>query len=167
MDTMIEIEKHGKLFVHRSAWNGRYSFLLDGKCSVEVGKKEYEITLKSGEVVHITTGGNIFTGLYIEVDGIKYPINQKIEIYFFIITIAIATASMAIGNIPSFAEMGFYYVGGAIGGGISGCLCALAIGLCIAVKKKWLKWIVCLADLLLTFFICFGLGNLIVSLLTK
>lgn len=156
------IDDNQKLTVSYSPLSGKFTFELNGVKSEKIDKRHYEI--KDGENVRqfAITGSNM-AGINFNYDGKVYPVTDKSPFYVFLLGAVPLLLTLVLGSIRALAEAGFYFVGGAIGGAIGGLFSALAIMLSLVAPKPWQKILICLGCILVSFAICFGIGNAIVA----
>ena len=168
MKKLIEIENVGTIEANQSILTGHFAFNFNGKPMRQLSKKEYEYPSENGkESVNIVLQGNIFKGMSFLLKDKVYKISEPVQWYIFAFALLPFLISLVLGNMPSLAKEGFYYVGGMIGGAISGLFSGLALFFSTYTSKFWIRVLICLACLIITFGICLGIGNAIVSAATK
>ena len=158
---MIVSTPIGDVTVNENIWTGRFALSLDGKVLKRQGRKQF--VYNDGTSLHdLTISGNMFTGVYLKVDGVFRRIYPPTPWYVYVLCAVPFVLSMVLGNIVALAQAGFYYVGGAIGGGISGIYFALGLYLSRLSRKPWVKILILSGIILASFFTCWGVGTLIV-----
>ena len=168
MKKIIEIENGGIVEVNQNAFTGGFSFNYNGNPMTKLSKKDYVYNGGSEkDNFAITLEGNIFKGMSFTVNYKVYQVTEPVQWYIFALAILPFIITMVLGNMPSLAKSGFYYVGGLIGGAISGLFSGLAIYLSSYTSKLWVRILICLACLAVTFGICLAVGNIIVASATK
>lgn len=165
MKTIIDTNI-GKVEVNEGLFTGKFSLTVNNVTAEKTTKRYFKYN--DGENDHtLVILGNHFSGLFLSVDKKYYTICEKLPIYIYILGFIPFVMTMVLGTIPTFAQAGFYYVGGAIGGAISGGLSLVGIFLASYVKKWYFRLLIVIVSIIVTFLICFGIGNLIVYLATN
>ena len=163
MKKIIDIEELGKVEVNQNWFTGRFSFVVNNKELFKRNKTTYVLKQDDEELLFFLNG-NSFKGFYLTYGGKQYKLTEPIEWYFIILTMIPFLMTMTLGSLTPLAEAGFYYVGGAVGGLISGAFTGFALYFCTITQKKWIKLLICLGAIILTFLVCLGVGNLIVHI---
>ena len=161
MKKEIKLEDGEMLSVKQNLWTGTYYITYKNKVAKKLTKNAYIIV--DGEEKHVfNIYGNLFKGISLSFQHKYYLLFEPIPWYAYILGFLPFVMTMVLGNLAFLANLGFYYVGGGIGGGISGALSFLGIMISAYFPKHWQKILILLASIVVTFGICFGLGNLIV-----
>ena len=151
------------LSIKQNFWSGTYYFTYKNQTARKISRNTYRISDGEEKLV-IFVYGNLFKGISISFRHKSYQIFDPAPWYAYVLGSIPFVMTMLLGNLGFLAESGFYYVGGGIGGGISGLLSALGVLMTAFLPKHWQKILVLLASIVVTFAVCFGLGNLIVFL---
>lgn len=162
MKKIINVENLGAVEANQNIVTGRFDFSIDGKKFVRESKKKYVLSEGEKQIV-FDFDGNIFTGFVFSYNGQRYKITNAIPWYVYILTAIPFIMTMVLGNLQTLYDEGFYYVGGAVGGSISGAAWALGIYVSAYCEKLWVRLLICIIAIALTFGICFAVGNIIVS----
>ena len=157
------LENLGKLTIEKSIWSGKYKAYLNNVELKKLDKTVFALPTNEEKQQYVRITGNSFSGIIVSVLGHNYTFSNKVPWYLLILCFIPLAMCLTIGNIPSIAENGFYFVGGALGGFIGGaCSGASIIG--VGAFQKWyVRLLFALGMIVLAFLVCFGLGNLIVS----
>ena len=156
------IEGLGKVEVNHSFWSGRFMVYVDNDATYRLTKRCF--TLGEGDnKKKIYIYGNMFSGLTLGYGANRYVITKPLPWFYYVLCFFPFAMTMVLGSLGVLAEMGFYYVGGAIGGGISGGLSAASLFTVAYLPKWWMRVLVALAFIAVTFGICLGIGNAIVN----
>lgn len=152
-----------ELVFEENIWTGKVTISLGGYPLNKIDKKSYFVRI-NGVDKTLRYVGNKSSGSYLELDNKKYPVYEKQSWYIWPLIVLPFILIMVFGNIKYFAQNGFPVVGGAIGGGISGLMCALALYAVLNTKKPIFKVLIALAFSAVTVLICFLIGLVIISL---
>lgn len=163
MERKFITSENDTIRVNYSAFSGKIEIFFNGKIARKISKRVYKVSV-GDDVKNIEVEGNLFSGVYLHYDGRSYQIQGKLPIYVFILGVIPFIMTMVLGNLRALADAGFYYVGGAIGGGLSGLFSALGIALCSLPSKHWLRILILVLSIAITFAACYGIGNFIVFL---
>ena len=168
MKWTFDIEGLGKVEVINNFFLGTYKIYLDDKEFKKLSKTAYELELTGDDVfteaktICANIYGSFLSGSYLRIEGKTYNLLTKVPWYAYILSAIPLILSVVLGNMRSLAEAGFYYVGGAIGGGISGLFLALIIYANGIAQKWYYRLLFSLLLIAAAFFICLGIGNAIV-----
>lgn len=163
MKKELIIENLGKVLVKQNAFMGNFKLFINEKPIQKIGKTVFSVGNDNPNRIYVS--GNIIKGYILIFEKSVYKITAPLPWYVYALGIVPFVMTMVLGNIAFLAEQGFYYVGGAIGGGISGAFSALTFFLCGYNNKWWQRLLICFSAICITFGICFGIGNLIALLL--
>ena len=166
MEAEFNMEGTGLVHVKGNKRTGKFSIQVDGKPMNRIGKNVFSLGQGSDKLV-LSISGNLLKGYSIPHGKLIYPLSSPVPWYCYIIPSASFAMAMVLGNIPYLAQHGFYFVGGAIGGAIAGLCSMLSLSFAALVSKWWVRLLICLGGLLLTFGLCFAVGNLIVWGMTR
>ena len=157
------IENLGELKVERKNIFKDFKFYINDIEAYQIDKKTYNVTI-NGEEVFIYISGGSFKGLFATIKDNKYQILKGIPWYFVILILMSLATPLLFAHISYFAEHGIYVVGGAVGGAIGGAFVFLASALCAAFEKWWIRLLICIGCMILSFAVCLGIGSLLVLL---
>ena len=160
------MEGVGQVCVRGNRFTEKFTITIDGEPMNRVYKKQYSL-LRNGVNISFSLNGNVLKGLSIPYGRYTYILTTPVPWYSYVFASLVFIMTLTVGNISYFPEHGFYFVGGAIGGFIGGFCSMLSLYLSAMVSKWWQRILIGLGALLLTFGLCFGIGNLIVMLFRK
>ena len=166
MKKIFDIEEIGRLEINQNWFTGRFKVKINDKPMVKYSKNLYVLE-ENDNRVSLYLDGNVFKGFGFTLNHQFYEITKPLPWYIYVLALLPFIFTMVVGNISAVAEAGFYYVGGALGGAISGLFSGLALYFCGYLSKWWVRILVCLGCFIITFVLCFGIGNLIVLSLSK
>lgn len=158
MKQTIQHETYGEIHYEESFWTGKKSVSIGGTPLEKVSKKEFR--LQDGSLVKIS--GNFLQGASLDINGETIRLTPKLKWYEIVLCILPFILVVTWGNIPALCAI-VPIVGGAIGGAIGGLFCALGLFGIRSVKPIWLKIIIALVSLGVTFGVCCGIGYAILS----
>ena len=168
MKKTFDIENIGKVEVIHNFFLGTYQIYLGDKEFKRLSKTSYVLETTGDDLfekpktITAIISGNFVSGSYLLINNKSYELLKKVPWYSFILSAIPLILSVVLGNMRSLAEAGFYYVGGAIGGGISGLFLVLIIYANGIAQKWYYRLLFSLLLILAAFFICLGIGNAIV-----
>lgn len=152
----------GKIEFAYNAWTGRFNARINGIQATRADKRTLKVV--DGEKVYlIFIYGNVFTGITFVCSKKRFVVTKKAPWYVYVLGLLPFVMTMVLGNIGALAELGFYYIGGAIGGGISAALSFLAIFFSAFVNKHIWRLLILFGVIIITFLACWGLGNAFVE----
>ena len=150
--------------VNYNSFTGRFHITYHDKVAYKTGKNYYAV--KEDEETHVFhVYGNIFSGINVRLRDNIFVLTDSLPIYAYILGFIPFVMTMVLGNTSILSDYGLYYVGGALGGGISGAFSMLGITLAAFLNKHWLKILFLLLSIVVTFFVCLGIGYLAYILL--
>lgn len=162
MKRIIKTKDGKEVIYNMNDLTGSVSIIYDNKPTQKIDKKLYSVSGQK-ETFYISTKGNYFSGFSVVVDGYEYEVTKGMSWYESILIFVPFILTMAIGNISWFALNGFYYVGGFIGGAISGLFVGLSLIFCTKTNKHLFRLLIILCAIVLAFLICWGLGSAIIK----
>ena len=151
-------EQLGKIEYEESFWTGKRSVVLDGRQLEKIKSKEF---LDEDGTLY-KRKGNYVTGVVLETPYESIRLSPTVKWYEIALSILPFILIMVWGNSEAACRV-VPVVGGAIGGGISGALSYLNFVVIKGIKKIWLKILVSVGVLALTFLICYLIGLAIIS----
>ena len=158
---MKKISKHevyGEIVYEEKFWTGKKSVTIDGIPLEKISKKEFK--LQDGNTVSIE--GGFLQGSNLNIKGESLMLTPKIKWYEIVLCCFPFLLTIIWGNISALCAI-VPLVGGAIGGAIGGVFSALGLFFIKSVNPIWLKILIALASLAITFGICCGIGYAIVA----
>lgn len=160
MKEVIKHETYGEIVYNESFWLGKKSLTVNGVPAVKLSKKEFE--LPDGKKANLQ--GNFILGASILIDTELIRLTPKLKLYEIVMCVIPFILIMVWGNVVALCKI-VPVVGGAIGGGISGLFSVLGLVFIKSVKPIWLKILIAIAVVGVTFGICCGIGYAIVGML--
>lgn len=161
MKQTIQHEKYGEILYEESALSGKKTISMGGVPLEKISKKEFK--MQDGTTA--TVNGNVLTGATLNVNGETITLSSKVKWYEIVLCIFPLLLTLIWGNSTALCEI-VPVVGGAIGGAIGGMFSVLGLYGIRLVKPIWLKILIALAALGVTFGICAGIGYAIISALS-
>ena len=158
MKVTVQNETYGEIVYDENFFTGKKSISMGGVPLEKVSKKEFK--MQDGESVAVT--GSFLGGASIFVKGQTIQLSPKVKWYEIVLCILPILLTLTWGNIPALVAI-VPIVGGAIGGAIGGFFSVLGLFCMRLVKPVWLKAIIAVASLAITFGICAGIGYAILS----
>ena len=166
MTTVFNDPEIGNIEFSYNSFTGRYNACINGVKATRIEKKVLFVSLPQNSY-KIYIYGNLFSGIQFSVKEKMFVVTEKCPWYVYVLGVIPFVMSMVLGNLPMLVDAGFYYVGGAIGGGISGLFSALAIVFAAFTRKHIFRLLILLLAIVLTFLACWGIGSAIVSIATN
>lgn len=163
MTTVYNDPEIGNIEFSYSALTERSKVIINGVQATRINKRTLKVDMPEETYeIHIT--GNVFSGIKFSCKEKVFVVTEKAPWYVYVLGIIPFVMTLVLGTIPTLPKAGFYYVGGAIGGGISGALSAIGIFLAAFSKKHIYRLLILFGIIVLTFLVCWGIGNAIVSI---
>ena len=164
MKSVIQHSVYGEIVYEESFWTGKKKLSLNGANLPAVSKKEF--LMPDGETkTTVLVKGNFLFGTKLAIKNEVITVTPPIKWYELLLSVMIFALVLVWGNSVTLCSI-IPIVGGAIGGGISGMMTVLNLLVMKSTKNIWLKLAVWLAFIVLTFFICFAVGAIIIKSLT-
>lgn len=148
--------------VRHNPFSGRYSVWENDESFRRVESKLFRKDI-NGESVNVRIDGNIFKGVSVRSCGTDFVFTEPCGWYTIALAIVPFVLSMVLSSITALANAGFYFVGGAIGGAVSGGLGMLGLYFSASMPKWWQRVLISVGFVILAFLACWGLGTLIVT----
>ncbi len=161
MKQVLENEKHGNIVYEESFWTGKKSITINDVPLTKKSKNEFET--QDGKAIKVV--GGFFQGACLNIDGESIRVTPKIKWYEIVLAVIPFVLIMIWGNSVALCKI-VPVVGGAIGGFISALFSCCGLFLMKSSNKIWLKILIGLAAIAVTFLVCFGIGAAIVGALT-
>jgi len=149
------------LKVSYNEFTGKIRIFLDEKEFTKIDKRAYILKISDERKEAVAIDGNFIKGIRVFYHKKYHQVLEPIPIYSIVLAGAMLSLSIIIGNIVNLSEFNIYYVGGAIGGGISGLFFALILYISRIIHKKWLQILLSIVIMLACFGVCLGVGTLI------
>lgn len=160
------IDNLGEFKVEKTNIFTKYKYYINDIEAQQIGKNTYSVTI-DGKEIRIYFDGNAFKGHYVSIDGHIFQILKGLPWYCIALSVIALAIPLVFGNIRYFSEHGFYILGGALGGAIGGVIMSLSIALSFYIEKWWARLLISLGSVILSFGICYGIGNLLVLLMNQ
>lgn len=161
MKKIIQHETYGEILYEESIWTGKKYLTIGGEALEKLSKNQFKMQDES----IATIIGNTLKGASLNIKGETISLTPKIKWYEIALCILPLLLTLTWGNIPALCAI-VPIVGGAIGGAIGGAFSVLGLFLLRSVKPIWLKILIALASLAITFGICCAIGYAIVGALS-
>ena len=156
------VNENKTLEVKQNMFTGLFTFSLGDHKFVRVDRQRFVLN-KENEKNEIVVSGNFYHGFRFTFNGEEYILSTRLEWYVIILGFVPLILSIVLGSVRELAEAGFYYVGGAIGGAIGGAFTGLSIYLAGYLYKRWQRLLLALMAIILSFGLCFMIGNIIAA----
>ena len=159
----IEIDNFGDIDTFYNTLTGRFKFKSGESISTRISKTSYKITnFQTHEELYISIEGSFLKGYQALINQKYYVLVDPIPWYMFAIIWIPFIVSIVCGLVlPNF---GYPYVGGLIGGVISGLFTALSFFFCLLFRnKKWIFVLLQIPIFIIMFLTCSLVGFLIVA----
>ncbi len=158
MKEVIQHEKLGEIVYEENFWTGKKSLQVNGVRLQKTNKKTF--VTESGE--YYVINGNYIQGAVLAAGEETVRLTQPVKWYEIVLSVLPFLLIMVWGNVVALCEI-VPVVGGLIGGGISAVLSCLNLFIIKGVKPIWLKVVISIAILGVTFGICCGIGYAIIA----
>ena len=161
MKSVINNEKLGEIVFEESAWTGKKKISIAGKQLTKVDKTTY----KTEDEKTATLTGNFIQGCKMTFKGETIELTPSVKWYEYVLSILPFILIMIWGNIAALCEIA-PVVGGAVGGLISAIFSCVNLVVIKKFKQWWLKLIISLITLGLTFLVCYLIALAIIAAAT-
>ncbi len=158
MKNIIKHEQLGEIVYEESFWTGKKNITINGKTAEKLSKTEFRT--ESGEKISVV--GNFLAGTKATIGSRAIELTPKIKWYEYILAVLPFVLIMIWGNIVALCKI-VPIVGGAIGGLISGIFSMLNLFVIKRVRQVWLKILITVVALGLTFLACYLVALAILS----
>ncbi|MBQ9118313.1 MAG: hypothetical protein IJY11_03825 [Clostridia bacterium] len=158
MRDTIKHDVYGYITYDESFWSGKCTVQFDGQYLEKTGKKTFVKQTEDG-VINVAVKGNFITGVKLVINGEELQVVPAIKWYEVVLSAAIFVLILVWGNNVALCSV-VPVVGGAIGGFISALFAVLNVIIVKRIKNVWLKILVSLGMMGLTFLLCY-LGALV------
>lgn len=162
MTKVYQDETIGKIEFAYNGWTGRFNARINGIQATRVNKRMLRVETDA-ETYIISIYGNTFSGISFVCKQKTFQVTEKAPWYVYVLGFIPFIMTMVLGFLPSLAEAGIYYVGGALGGGISGGLSFLGIFFASFMHKHIFRLLILIGMIVVTFFTCWAIGTMIVG----
>lgn len=165
MKTAINDEQYGEILYEESFWTGSKQLTVNGEKLEKLSKNTF--SLHDGEkYISVTVSGNSMTGAKLLTESRTIQLTPKLKWYEILLALPGFILILVWGNSVALCSI-LPVVGGAIGGGISAALAVLTFFAIKRANKLWLKIIIAIIGVAVTFLICWGIGEAIVAAATN
>ena len=161
MKQTIQHETYGEILYEESFWLGKKSLSIGGVQLEKISKKDFK--LQDGSFA--TINGGFLQGATLTLNGETIRLTPKIKWYEIVLCVLPFLLTLIWGNVPALCAI-VPLVGGAIGGAIGAIFGVAGLYGMKSVKPIWLKIIIALASLAVTFGICCGLGYALLAIIS-
>ncbi len=159
MKSTIQNEKLGKIVFEESAWTGKKKISIAGKPLTKVDKT----TFKTEDEKTLTLSGNFIQGCKMTFEDETIELTPSVKWYEYLLSALPFVFVMIWGNIVALCEL-VPIVGGAVGGLISAIFCCVNLVIIKKFKQWWLKLIISIITLGLTFLVCYLIALAIIAM---
>lgn len=153
MKEVVKSEKYGEIVFSESFWTGRKEISINGTQLKKIDKKTFEMADGQKAILN----GNFLAGAKLLIGNDSIQIMPTVKWYDIVLSCLPFLLIMIWGNVVALCQI-VPVVGGAIGGGISGLTSFTNYALLRKVKPIWLKVVISIIMLGVTFGICAGIG---------
>lgn len=161
MKKVIQNERFGEIVYEESFWTGKKSVAVNGTPLEKLSKNQFRYGEGEAQTV-ATVQGNTLTGAKLRLYDAVIPLTPTIKWYEIVFPVIIFVFMLVWGNVVELCLL-VPVVGGVIGGVISALLACVDLFLIRMVRPVWLKALISLGMLAVTFCICWGIGAAILS----
>lgn len=158
MKQIVQDETYGEIIYEESFWLGKKSISIGGVSLERISKKEFR--LQDGSTAYLS--GGFLHGASLSLNDKTISLTPKVKWYEIALCILPILLTLTWGNIYELCAI-VPVVGGALGGAIGGIFSVLGLYFIRSVKPIWLKIVIAIASLVITFGICSGIGYAILS----
>lgn len=151
----------GKIEYFESFWTGKKTLTINDVPLQKISKKDF--VLPDG--AQLSVGGNYLTGSYLQTAMERIPLTPRVKWYEIVLSVLPFLLILVWGNIPALCQI-VPVVGGAISGAISAVFSIVNLFIIKGIKPVWLKILISVGVLAVTYLICFLCGWAILSALT-
>ena len=150
MKEIIKDEKYGEIIYNENAWTGKKELSISNKVLEKVDRSTFK--MEDGKEVKLS--GNYFSGVKLNIDSDTIVLSQGLKWYEYVLSFLPFILILIWGNSVALCEI-VPIVGGFVGGLISAVFSFLNLIILKKLKNIWLKVLVSVATLGLTFLVCF------------
>ena len=158
MKNIIKNEKYGEILFQESFWTGKKSISINGKQLTKIDKT----TFKMEDETTVTLSGNYLAGCKMKIGEDTVSLTPAIKWYEYLLSVLPFILIMVWGNSVTLCRI-VPVVGGAIGGLISAIFCFANLFIIKRFNKWWLKLVISIVSLGLTFLVCYLVALIILS----
>ena len=160
MKETLQHEKYGQIEYEENFWTGKKSLSINGEALVKLTKNSFQTA--SGEQINVK--GNYLTGVSLAIGTDTVKLGQSLKWYEIVLSVLPFILIMVWGSSGNLCEI-VPVVGGAVGGAVSGLFSVLNLIVIKGIKSIWLKILISVGILAVTFLICYAIGAAIVGAL--
>ena len=150
MKEIIKDEKYGEIIYNENAWTGKKDLSISNKALEKVDRSTFK--MEDGKEVKLS--GNYFSGVKLSIDSDTIVLSQGLKWYEYVLSVLPFILILIWGNSVALCEI-VPVVGGFVGGLISAVFSFLNLIILKKLKNIWLKVLVSIVTLGLTFLVCF------------
>jgi hypothetical protein len=162
MKKIIEKE-FGTLVYEESFWTGKKKIILNNQELQKIDKTTFQYLDEEGKIKNLYVTGNFVAGVQARFDNQNFRITPATKWYEYVLAISGFVFMLIWSNSPALCAI-FPMVGGLIGGGISGLLCATSLLLMKSTNKALFKVLIGVGMFLANVFACFIVALMIIGL---
>lgn len=150
MKEIIKDEKYGEVIYNENAWTGKKDLSISNKALEKVDRSTFK--MEDGKEVKLS--GNYFSGVKLNIDSDTIVLSQGLKWYEYVLSSLPFILILIWGNSVALCEI-VPIVGGFVGGLISAVFSFLNLIILKRLKNIWLKVLISVVTLGLTFLVCF------------
>ena len=160
MKNIIKNEKYGEIIFEENFWTGKKNIVIDGKPLTKVDKTTY----KTEDDKTVSLSGNFLYGCKMTLEGETIELSPAVKWYEYVLSFLPFVLIMVWGNISALCQI-VPVVGGAIGGFVSAIFCCVNLFIIKKFRQWWLKLIISIITLGLTFLVCYLIALAILAVM--
>lgn len=153
MKVKTKHETLGNIEYFESAWTGKKEITINGKGLEKIDKSTFKHTLDNKEML-AKIEGNYLAGSKLTIENQTIQLTPAIKWYELLLSVMIVAFVCIWGNVVALCNI-IPILGGAVGGAISGLFAILNLVTMKATSKVWLKFLIWLGFMAITFVCCY------------
>ena len=155
----------GKIVYNENFWTGKKSVSINGKPLQKISKTTFKYVDDNNEESYVNLVGNIFKGVCLKFKDRHVVVSSATKWYEYVFAVLPFALIMVWGNSAALCNI-IPVVGGAIGGAISGLLGFSSVIVMKETKNVFVKILIGILFLAITFAVCTLIGYAIVGLIS-
>lgn len=163
MKVKTKHEKFGEIEYFESAWTGKKELSINGQKLEKIDKTSFKLKTSDKETTAVVSG-NYLSGSKLTIENEVIQITPAIKWYEYLLSAMIILLVCVWGNVVELCMI-VPILGGAIGGAISGLFAIVNLIVMKRTSKVWIKLLIWLGFMALTFAVCYGGAMIYLSML--